>query len=69
MRSQQGRIKLRGAGVGDPLDIRVNYLTDPRDAEVLVDAVGINAGRILPKGVRRNHRGAEGRLDPSVKNR
>ena len=36
----RGRLRLTGAGVGDPLDIRVNYLAEPRDVETLVDAVG-----------------------------
>ncbi len=35
----RGRIRLRGAGVSDPFDIRVNYLSDSRDVDVLADAL------------------------------
>ena len=64
----RGRIRLRGAGVGDPLDIRVNYLADPRDAEVLVDAVGVLRDVFSQKAFDA-YRGAEVSPGPDIKNR
>lgn len=64
----RGRIRLRGAGVGDPLDIRVNYLADPRDAEVLVDAVSILRDVFSQKAFDA-YRGAEVSPGPDIKNR
>ncbi|MFY0691744.1 MAG: GMC family oxidoreductase N-terminal domain-containing protein [Paracoccaceae bacterium] len=37
--ASRGRLRLTGADAGAPLDIRVNYLSDPRDVAQLVDAV------------------------------
>lgn len=37
----RGRLRLTGADPADPLDIRVNYLSEPRDVDTLVDAVEI----------------------------
>ncbi len=39
--ASRGRLRLTGAGLDAPLDIRVNYLSDPRDVGQLVDAVGM----------------------------
>jgi len=64
----RGRIRLRGAGVGDPLDIRVNYLADPRDAEVLVDAVSVLRD-VFSKKAFDAYRGAEVSPGPDIKNR
>lgn len=64
----RGRIRLRGAGVSDPLDIRVNYLADPRDAEVLVDAVGVLRDVFSQKAFDA-YRGAEVSPGPNIKNR
>lgn len=36
--NSKGRIRLQGKNIADPLNIRLNYLQDARDAEVLVDA-------------------------------
>jgi len=64
----RGRIRLRGAGVGDPLDIQVNYLADPRDAEVLVDAVSVLRD-VFSKKAFDAYRGAEVSPGPDIKNR
>ena len=37
--ASRGRLRLTGAAHDAPLDIKVNYLSDPRDVEQLVDAV------------------------------
>jgi choline dehydrogenase-like flavoprotein len=58
---------LRGAGVGDPLDIQVNYLADPRDAEVLVDAVSVLRD-VFSKKAFDAYRGAEVSPGPDIKN-
>lgn len=34
----RGRLRLTGSAPGDPLDIRVNYLSEQRDLETLIDA-------------------------------
>ncbi|PWJ20594.1 GMC family oxidoreductase [Jannaschia seohaensis] len=39
--ASRGRLRLTGAGPGDPLDLRFNYLSDPRDIDQLVDGVEI----------------------------
>ncbi|MDJ0629712.1 MAG: GMC family oxidoreductase N-terminal domain-containing protein [Rhodobacter sp.] len=39
--ASRGRLRLTGAATDAALDIRVNYLSDPRDVGQLVDAVGM----------------------------
>ncbi|MBO6759200.1 MAG: GMC family oxidoreductase N-terminal domain-containing protein [Roseibium sp.] len=64
----RGRLRLRGPGVKDDLDIRVNYLTDPRDAEVLADAVGVLRDVFSQKAFN-EFRGAEVSPGPDVTQR
>ncbi len=62
----RGKLKLTGRNLKDPLEIRINYLTDKRDLETLVDGVEILRD-VFSQKVFDKYRGEE--LSPGKTNR
>lgn len=66
--ASRGRLRLTGAGVDAPLDIRLNYLSDPRDVGQLVDAVGM-LREVFAQTPFDPYRGRETSPGPEIKSR
>ncbi len=64
----RGSVRLRSADPAVPPDIRVNYLSDPRDLDTLVDAVGL-VRDIFAQAPFDRYRGAELQPGPETKTR
>ena len=64
----RGRIRLRGAYMSDPLDIQVNYLCDPRDMDILVDALAVLRD-VFSRNAFNHYRGAELSPGPDIRSR